>query len=101
MIVISGKASIRADKLDEAITSALAMSKASMAEPGCISYEFSQQLDDPTTFRLFEEWESAEALATHFTLPHFLAFSSTLPSFLAVPPHFTKYEVSKAGPLRG
>jgi quinol monooxygenase YgiN len=101
MIVISGKAQIRPDKLEQAKANAIAMSKASVEEPGCISYEFSQQLDDPTTFRLFEEWESAEALAIHFTLPHFLAFSGTLGDFLAAPPKFTKYEVSKAGPLRG
>ena len=101
MIVISGTARIRPEVKAEARAAALEMAALSAAEPGCTVYELSELLDDPFTFRLFEQWESADALAAHFATPHFAAFSRALPGFLAAPPQFTRYEVAKAGPLRG
>jgi quinol monooxygenase YgiN len=101
MIVISGTARIRPEVKAAAKAAALAMAARSAAEPGCTVYELSELLDDPFTFRLFEQWESTEALAAHFTTPHFLAFSRALPGFLAAPPHFTRYEVAKATPMGG
>ena len=101
MIVISGTARIRPEVKAEAKAAALEMAARSAAEPGCAAYELSELLDDPFTFRLFEQWESAEALAAHFATPHFAAFSRALPGFLAAPPRFTRYEVVKAGPIGG
>jgi quinol monooxygenase YgiN len=99
MIVISGTARIRPDVKAAAKAAALDMAAQSAAEPGCVVYEISELLDDPFTFRLFEQWESAEALAAHFATPHFVAFSRALPGFLAAPPRFTRYEVARAGLL--
>lgn len=99
MIVISGTARIRPEVKAEAKAAALDMAARSAAEPGCVAYELSELLDDPFTFRLFEQWESAAALAAHFTTPHFIAFSRALPGFLAAPPRFTRYEVASAEPL--
>lgn len=101
MIVISGIAKIRPELKAEAKAAALAISAQSTAEPGCRAYELSELLDDPYTFRLFEAWDSAEALAAHLATPHVAAFSKVLPGFLAAPPEFTRYEVAKAGPLGG
>ena len=35
------------------------------AEPGCVDYIFSADPYDPALVRLFERWESKEALAAH------------------------------------
>ena len=99
MIVISGTARIRPDKIDEARQAAIAMAATSSAEPGCRTYELSTLLTDPLTFRLFEEWEDAGALAQHFQTDHFRAFSTALPAFLAEVPKFQRYDVSAVGPL--
>jgi quinol monooxygenase YgiN len=72
----------------------------SSAEAGCRTYELSTQLIDPLTFRLFEEWDSAEALAAHFQTPLFQAFSAALPGLLAAAPAFLRYEIAEVGPLR-
>lgn len=37
-----------------------------LGEPGCIHYNWSADLDNPARINVFEEWESAEALAGHF-----------------------------------
>ena len=99
MLVISGTAQIRPDKIDEARSTAIAMAAQSSAEAGCRTYELSALLTDPTTFRLFEEWESPEALSAHFQTPHFKAFAAALPNVLAAPPLFLRYEVASVGPL--
>lgn len=101
MIVISGTARIRPELKSEARTAALEMARLSSAETGCAVYELSELLGDPFTFRVFEQWESAEALAAHFATPHFAAFSKALRGFLAAAPVFLRYEVAKAGPLGG
>jgi quinol monooxygenase YgiN len=77
------------------------MAARSTAEPGCAAYEISELLSDPHTFRIFEQWDSADALAAHFKTPHFAAFSQVLPKFLAASPVILRYEVAKVGPLGG
>lgn len=100
MIVISGTIKIRPDRMDEARLHSFSIMKDSAAEPGCCTYELSAQLSDPLTLRLFEEWESAEALSAHFQTAHFHAFAAALPSLLAAPPTFLRYEVADISPLR-
>lgn len=45
-----------------------------LAEPGCITYEFYRDLEDPSLFLCFEHWESREAMDAHGTTPHVAAF---------------------------
>ena len=47
-------------------------------EPGCVVYEFSQLVDAGNTFRIYEEWESEEALADHLGQPWVKAFNDAL-----------------------
>ena len=39
------------------------------AEPGCIEFRMSQDIENPDRFVLIEGWESEEALAAHGALP--------------------------------
>ena len=70
-------------------------------EPGCIDYRFTIDIDDPLVVRVFEQWESPDALEAHFAMPHFLAFSEVMLRAVDGPADFTRYEVSSAGPLFG
>lgn len=45
---------------------------ATLKEPGCISYELLQEVDDPCALMLSEQWESREHLDAHTRTPHFL-----------------------------
>ncbi len=51
----------------------------SQAEPGCILYRFTADLDDPLRFYLCELWESEGALMAHATGASFRHFLATLP----------------------
>lgn len=100
MLIVSGLMKFRPDRIADARREALVIMEASKAEAGCRTYELSAQVADPLTFRLFEEWESAEALTLHFQTSHFKAFAALLPGLLAAAPSFLRYEVARVAPLR-
>ena len=93
MIVIAGSVPIRPEARADAIDAALAMARATQAEPGCSSYRFSADLADPNTFLIFEDWASEEALAAHFASPHMRTFREQIPRFVAGPPRLFRYAV--------
>lgn len=94
MIVIAGSVAIRPEQRAEATRAALAMARATCAEPGCITYRFAADLADPDTFLVFEEWESDEALARHFQSEHMRVFREQLPKLVAGPARIARYTVS-------
>jgi quinol monooxygenase YgiN len=99
VIVIKATARIRSDQRDQALEAARIMAAATTTEPGNISYTFSQDIDDPDVFHLFEEWADDESLATHFTRPHMADFVVALGEVLDGDMPTTKYVVSSHGPL--
>ena len=62
------------------------MQKASRAEPGCLRYGFYAAVEDPDEFIAVEEWESADALRTHFGAESVRRFSAELGPLVARPP---------------
>lgn len=99
MIVIAGCARLHASERDDAVRAGSEMAAASRAEPGCLDYRYAFDIDDPLVVRVFEHWESADALDAHFASPHFRAFTEVLLRAIDGPAEFTRYEVSSAGPL--
>jgi quinol monooxygenase YgiN len=79
---------------ETAVAAALEMSAASEREAGCKTYRFYTDLADANTVFIFEEWESAEALAAHFETAHMADFRQKLPALLASEPEILQYEVS-------
>ena len=100
MLVIAGRIEIDPVNRDGAIAAAREMMEESHKEPGCISYAFSADLSDPGCFRIFEEWESQEALDAHFAAPHMAAFQAKVGGLGVKSMHVQKYQVSSVGPLR-
>ena len=75
------------------------MEAASRAEPGCIDYTFSVELNDSGVVRITEKWQTLEDLKAHFETPHMAEFQAVMG---ANPPesmdaHF--YEVSEINPF--
>ena len=99
MIVIAGNVTVKPDRRDEWIEAALAMSRASQAEDGCVTYRFYADLEDPNLMLLFEVWESEEALEAHFKTEHMAVYRSQIPDLVAGPSKLTRYEVNSSRPL--
>lgn len=98
-IVIAGELRIQRARLDTAKEALQAMQNATRAEPGCVSYYFSQDLEHADRFKIFEEWESEQALQAHMLTEHMGRLMQALPGLLAAPLLVTKYEVASGAPL--
>ena len=100
MLVIAGHIEIDPANRDTAIAAAVTVMEETAKEAGCISYTFSSDLSDPGCFRIFEEWESQEALDAHFTTPHMAVFQGKIGDLGVKSMKVQKYQVSSVGPLR-
>jgi quinol monooxygenase YgiN len=94
VIIVSGTVAIRPGQRDAAIRVARTMAAATAKEPGCLRYRFYADLDDPHTFFVYEEWQSEDALATHFQTDHMRAFQAELPALIAGAPDIRRYAVA-------
>ena len=84
----------------EAMKAAIAeMEQASQAEPGCISYRFTQELSHPNKMVVVEQWESVEALITHFGMPHMAKFGEAMAKNPPVSVDAKMYELGPAQEL--
>jgi quinol monooxygenase YgiN len=99
MIVVSGTLEIDPTKRDEALQVAATMAEASSAEPGCVAYAFWADPGEPGRFRIFEEWESEEALGAHFATAHMAEFISALPAVGVKNADVWRYDVATKSKL--
>ncbi len=75
MIVIHAKIATEPGTTDALKAAIAAMEQASRAEAGCIDYTFTTALNEPTTLRIFEQWQSIDALKAHFATAHMAQFN--------------------------
>ena len=74
MIVITGNFVARPESLTELTALSLEHVRRSRTEPGCISHNVYANTEDPLRLFFYEEWETREAIATHFAVPASRAF---------------------------
>lgn len=94
MIVVHVEAKIDLAKEDQARAAALTMREATLAEPGCVAYRFSQAIDDPSVVLVHEVWQDQASIDTHSASEHMAEFGKTLAEVLAGPVTLTQYEAS-------
>ncbi|MCT2589089.1 antibiotic biosynthesis monooxygenase [Streptomyces sp. N2-109] len=70
---------------DRIRTALEAMIEPSLEEPGCLSYRPYADPNHPARMAVIEEWTGPEALAEHFTTPHFQHVRAVLDRTLAEP----------------
>ena len=78
MIVVNAIIEADAASIDAMRDAIATMEAASRAEEGCHDYTFSVELNNPDVMRITEKWESMEALAAHFTMPHMADFQAAM-----------------------
>jgi len=98
-LVIAGRVSIDPANREAAVAAATEMMRETRREPGCISYTFSADLEEPGAFRLFEEWESQAALDAHFASPHMTAFQGKVGALGVKEMTVRRYAIESVGPL--
>ncbi len=99
MILISGLIELAEADIDTMKVAAASMAFETRKETGCIQYAFYQDIENPAFFRVFEEWESTDALQAHFVTPHMKVFRETLSQATIVRRDLKKYSVAHSAPL--
>ncbi len=95
MIVVFAEVEVAPENVAAMRDAVSEMEQASRAEAGCHEYVFSQELSSPEKLRIFELWESMEALEAHFQMPHMARFNQAI---AAHPPRSMNLKVHELGP---
>ncbi|MFB7934239.1 MULTISPECIES: putative quinol monooxygenase [Streptomyces] len=86
MIFITAKFRVRPEHADRWPEIAADFTRATRAEPGCLWFDWSRSVDEPTEYVLVEAFRDDEAGAAHVQSAHFKAAQQTLPPHLAATP---------------
>ena len=85
-IVLIARLKVKADKIEQARSAALAIVAASRNEAGCINYDIHQSIEDETVFFWHETWANKAAIDEHFAMPFFQEFFAVVGEVAAEPP---------------
>ena len=95
VVIVAGTGRIDVLKRDQAIAAAIEMQNATILEDGCISYRFYSDLEDPSLFHVYEEWESMEHLSRHFVAPHMSVWREKQKDFAVGAFEIKKFEATQ------
>jgi quinol monooxygenase YgiN len=93
MIFIAAKFRVLPEHADDWPEIARGFTEATRAEPGCLWFDWSRSLDDPTEYVLVEAFRDGEAGAAHVGSAHFKQAQRTLPPHLAETPRIVNAEI--------
>jgi quinol monooxygenase YgiN len=99
MIIVAGTFDVAPEHREELLTLAEPLMRGTHAEPGNLDYVLTADRLDPGRVRLFERWETDEALAAHRTQPHVAEFGAALGKLDLRGRELVKYSTSDYGPL--
>ena len=86
MIFITAKFRVQPEHADAWPQVSAAFTEATRSEPGCLWFDWSRSLDDPTEYVLVEAFRDGDAGAAHVQSDHFKKAQKTLPPHLVETP---------------
>jgi quinol monooxygenase YgiN len=93
MIFIAAKFRVLPEHADQWPEISSEFTRATRAEAGCLWFDWSRSLDDPTEFVLVEAFRDASAGGAHVGSDHFKAAQQKLPSYLTATPRIVNMEI--------
>lgn len=85
-IVLIARLKVKADKVEELRSAALAIVADSRNEAGNINYDIHQSIEDETVFFWHETWANKAAIDEHFATSFFGEFFKVVEEVAAEPP---------------
>ncbi len=95
MLIVAGEVVVEEGAIDSARDALRTMEQETRKEDGYITYAFSLDISEPTTMRIFERWESQEALSAHMKTPHMAEFGATVGKIKPKSMSIKVYEIEK------
>jgi quinol monooxygenase YgiN len=86
LIFITAKFPVKPEHADDWPEITRAFTEACRAEDGCLWFDWSRSVDDPTEFVLVEAFRDGEAGAAHVQSAHFRSATAALPAYLVETP---------------
>lgn len=86
MIVITAKFRVKPEHADTWLSVAGDFTAATRAEPGCLWFDWSRSVDDPTEYVLIEAFRDDDAAVAHVQSSHFTTACEQLPPHLVATP---------------
>jgi len=86
MIFITAKFRVKPEHAEQWPAISRDFTEATRAEPGCLWFDWSRSLDDPTEYVLVEAFRDGDAGAAHVGSDHFAQARKTLPGYLVATP---------------
>ena len=93
MIFITAKFPVKPEHADRWPELSAAFTTATRAEPGCLWFDWSRSLDDPSEYVLVEAFRDGDAGGAHVQSQHFRDAQAELPQYLAATPRIVNFEV--------
>ncbi|MGW7381841.1 putative quinol monooxygenase [Streptomyces sp. NPDC054794] len=93
MIFITAKFRVRPEHADRWPEITADFTRATRAEPGCLWFDWSRSVEEPTEYVLVEAFRDDVAGAAHVQSAHFKAAQQTLPPHLAETPRIVNLTV--------
>jgi quinol monooxygenase YgiN len=95
MIFITAKFRIKPEQADDWPVIVGPFTRATRAEPGCLWFDWSRSLDDPTEYVLVEAFQNGDAGAAHVNSAHFKQAQQDLPRHLVATPKIISQTVDQ------
>jgi quinol monooxygenase YgiN len=99
MIVVVGQFRFPPERMAEARPVMRRVMEATHAEPGCVEYNYGEDVLDPGLIRVSEVWESREQLAAHMQTAHMTAWQRERAELGLTGRSIMVYEAGEGTPL--
>jgi quinol monooxygenase YgiN len=99
VLVLAGSVRIDPAKRSDVVEATIDVMQEARKQPGCISFVFSADLEDPGVLHVFQEWETPEALNRHLTAPRVEAVRLRLGSLGVREIAVQRYLIQSVGPI--
>src|SRR5579871_3252541 len=93
MIFITAKFQVQPEDAEQWPRIAASFTEATRKEPGCLWFDWSRSLDDPTEYVLTEAFRDQAAGVAHVTSAHFIKAQQSLPPHLARTPRIVNVTI--------
>jgi quinol monooxygenase YgiN len=93
MIFITAKFRVLPEQADNWPAIAHDFTQATRGEPGCLWFDWSRSVEDPTEYVLVEAFRDGDAGAAHVGSAHFKKAQETLPEHLAETPRIVNLTI--------
>jgi quinol monooxygenase YgiN len=97
MIFITAKFRVRSEDADHWPDIVADFTAATRGEPGCLWFDWSRSLDDPSEYVLVEAFRDGDAGAAHVGSDHFRQARQSLPPHLAETPRIISQTLDQEG----